>query len=66
MSTYTIIDTITNSEVTCDAYDIADSLRPWYTDAPTEVTDAIEALENSVIAGEYTGELESFLAVRIS
>lgn len=62
----TITDTITNAEVTCDANDIADSIRPWFEDAPAEITEAIEALENAVRAGAYTGELESFLAVQVS
>ena len=43
----TITDTITNAEVTCDANDIADSIRPWFEDAPAEITEAIEALENA-------------------
>ena len=64
--TYTITDTITGTETTCDAYNIADSIRPWFADAPTEITEAIQDLENAVRAGEYTGELESFLAVRVS
>ena len=62
----TITDTITNAEVTCDANDIADSIRPWFEDAPAEITEAIEALENAVRAGACTGELESFLAVQVS
>ena len=62
----TITDTITNAEVTCDANDIADSIRPWFEDAPAEITEAIEALENAVRAGAYTGELESFFAVQVS
>ena len=62
----TITDTITNAEVTCDTNDIADSIRPWFEDAPAEITEAIEALENAVRAGAYTGELESFLAVQVS
>ena len=62
----TITDTITNAEVTCDANDIADSIRPWFDGAPAEIIDAAEALEDAVIAGEYTGELEAFLAVEIS
>ena len=62
----TITDTITNAEVTCDANDIADSIRPWFEDAPAEITEAIEALENAVRAGAYTGELESFFVVQVS
>ena len=65
-NTYTITDTITNTKITCDANAIADSIRPWFEDAPAEITEAIEALENAVRAGAYTGELESFLAVRVS
>ena len=65
-NTYTITDTTTGAETTCDAYTIADSIRPWFEDAPAEITEAIEALENAVRAGAYTGELESFLAVQVS
>ena len=64
-NTYTITDTITGATATCTAYDIADTIRPWFIDAPQDVTDAIDELEDAVRAGEYTGDHETFLAVRI-
>lgn len=61
-----ITDTITGREaIIHDASDIADTITPWYPEAPAEVTDAIRDLQTAVMRGEYTGGLEESLALRI-
>jgi hypothetical protein len=54
-----------NRRSTCASHDIAETIAPWFPQAPDEVRDAIEGLQHAVIAGEYHGELAAYLGVRI-
>ena len=46
----TITDTTTDATVTCDPYDLAETITPWYPDAPQEVLDAIAELQRVIVA----------------
>lgn len=39
---YTVTDTFTGNTVTGDVYDIEDTIRGWFPEAPAEVTEAID------------------------
>lgn len=65
--TYTITDlTDTDESVTVeDRDDIVPAIRPWFPDAPTEVTDTLDELERKLDRNEDTSGLEAYLAIRI-
>ena len=56
----------TSGTVTVDKDDVAEAIRPWYPEAPTEVTEAIDELQTALNRGEYTGGLEAYLAITIT
>lgn len=56
----------TSGTVTVESYDVADTIRPWYPEAPAEVTEAIDALQVALNRGEYTGDLEAYLGITIT
>lgn len=62
---FTITDNITGQAVTVEYFDIAESITPWYPEAPVEITEAIAALETAVTRGESTHELEALLDVTV-
>ena len=63
----TITDKVgTSGTASVDKADAADALRPWYPEAPAEVTEAIEKLQAALNRGEYTGDLETYLGIEIS
>jgi hypothetical protein len=47
-----------------DADHITEALRPWYPEAPDEVYEQIQALEDALATGAYT-EADQYLAVRV-
>ena len=63
---HALTDQIADHTATCEAYDIAETIRPWFPQAPAEVTEAIDALQAAVLSGTYTGGLEVFLGVEIT
>lgn len=65
MSTYTITDTITGQSVTCATYDVADAIRGWFPEAPADVAEAIENLQDALLRGAYEGDYAEYLAVRV-
>jgi len=63
---FTITDTTTDTQVTVEyAEDVAAAILPWYPEAPAEVTDAINELQDALLRGAYTGDLETYLAVTV-
>jgi len=62
---FTITDNITGQTVTVERFDIAESITPWYPEAPVEITEAIATLETAVTRGESTHELEALLDVTV-
>lgn len=66
MRTVRVTDTVgTSGSVTVDRDDVAESIMPWYPEAPSEVIYAIEGLQGALNQHEYTGELEEYLGIRI-
>ena len=63
----TITDTITGRTVTCDPYDLAEAITPWYPDAPQEVLDAIAELHQLLTTERYPDidGLCTYLAVTV-
>ena len=62
----TITDRVgTSGTVTVDKDDAGEAIRPWYPEAPAEVTEAIENLQIALTRGEYTGDLETYLGIEI-
>ena len=47
-ATYTVTDNITGSTVTGDVYDIEDTIRGWFPEAPADVTEALDDLIGSM------------------
>lgn len=64
---YEITDTAgTSGAVTVEAYDVADAIRPWYPEAPSEVADAIDELQDRLLRGQDTGAITEYLSVTIT
>lgn len=67
MSEITITDeTGTSGTVTTDRDDAAETIRNWFPHAPDEVASALDTLQQHLNRGEYTGETEAYLGIRIS
>lgn len=64
MTTYRVTDLAGTSGtvIVKDSSEIAAAITPWYLDAPEEVTDAINALEESLYRPEL-GNLEALLGI---
>ena len=65
LPTWTVIDTITDETLTGTTDEIEAALPAWFPDAPAEVTEAIGQLADALRRGDYRGDLEVFLAVRV-
>lgn len=61
----TITDQLSDQTTTCETFDIAATIGPWYPSAPVAVTTAVADLETAALRGEPTDQLEAFLAVTI-
>jgi hypothetical protein len=65
-SCYTITDIAgTSGTVTVDARDLAETITPWYPEAPAEVYEVIEALQDQLLRGEDTGGAQEYLGVTV-
>lgn len=65
--TYTITDKISGTVLTdVDRYEIADTLKTFYEDAPDELLDVCEALEAKLHRGDYYGDEEAYLQVEVT
>ena len=63
----TITDMVGDSgTVTVDKDDAAEAIRPWYPEAPAEVTEAIDNLQAALIRHEYTEGWEACLGIKIT
>lgn len=62
----TITDQSTDETATCEPFDVAATIGPWYPGAPADVTAAIVDLETAVLRGESADGLEAFLAITIN
>lgn len=45
--------------------DIVPAIRPWYVDAPAEVSEVLDRLDDALRRHEYTGEDEAYLGIHI-
>ena len=64
----TITDKVgTSGSVTVDEDDAAEAIRPWYPEAPAEVTEAIEHLGIALVRRDDRAvyELEAYLGIEI-
>lgn len=52
------------SVVVDDCTEIAGALRPWYPEAPAEVYEQVQSLQDALCRGEWTGA-DQYLAVRV-
>lgn len=48
----TVTDTAAGQTATIDPADLADTISPWFVDAPAEVLDAIERLQAALLASD--------------
>jgi hypothetical protein len=61
-----ITDTITGQMVTVEHADqIAQAIKPWFPQAPSTVYESIDDLQVVAMRGDYTGDHETYLAIRI-
>lgn len=67
MRMITITDEVGDSgTVTVDKDNAAEAIRPWYPEAPAEVTKAINDLQTALDrGGDDRHELEAFLGIKI-
>ena len=65
-ATYTVTDNITGSTVTGDVYDIEDTIRGWFPEAPADVTEALDALTLSLRAGRPDANAAAALGLTIA
>jgi hypothetical protein len=63
--TVTITDENAPNVATVAAFDIAETIAPWFPEAPIAVIDAVHELEHAVLAGDYYGELAAYLGVKV-
>jgi hypothetical protein len=67
MRRITITDEVGDSgTVTVDKGDAAEAIRPWYPEAPADVTKAIDDLQAALNRHESTYGLEEALGVKIT
>jgi hypothetical protein len=55
----------TSGTVIVAAHDIAETIRPWYSEAPADVLDAIEELQAKILRGEDATAEAEFLGVLV-
>lgn len=61
-----ITDTFTGETATInDTSDLADTIRPWYPDAPAQVYEVITDFETKLRAGEYYGDEAAYLGLKL-
>lgn len=46
-------------------WQIVDAIRPWYPEAPADVTEALDGLDTALARHEPTDAFEEFLAITI-
>ena len=61
----TITCTTTGAVTTCEPEAVAESIRPWFEDAPADVEAAIEDLQEALLAGEAYEEYTRYLDLTI-
>lgn len=67
MRTFTITDEL-NSDNRAEhvaAVDIADAIRDWFAADEVEAQQVIDKLQAKVLAGEYHGDEEAYLGIRV-
>jgi hypothetical protein len=67
MSLITVTDTAgTSGSATIESFDLADTIRPWYPEAPAEVLAAVDELQDAVNSGVDQEGLTAYLALSIT
>lgn len=51
---------------TVEMYDVASTIRPWFPDAPQDVTDAIDEFQTRLLHGEDVTAVATFLGLIVS
>lgn len=65
-TSYTITDTTGDSgAVTVASYDIADTLTSWYPEAPAEVLEQVQELQDVIARGGDYGPVATYLGVTV-
>lgn len=54
----------TSGEVVVQAHQVAEALRPWYPDAPAEVYEQVQQLQDALSRDQWTGA-DQYLGVRV-
>lgn len=56
----------TSGTITVDSHDLAETITPWYPEAPAEVYTAIDDLQAAILRGDHTQhDLATYLALEI-
>jgi len=70
MSTKVTITDSTNSvSITTETYNVADAIRPWFPEAPADVTEAISELQTALDrdgTGADLADLEAYLGITVA
>ena len=61
----TITDTTTGTVATCEPADVAETIRPWFQDAPEDVLIAIDNLQDAILSGESYDDYARYLDITI-
>lgn len=48
-----------------DRAEVVGAIRGWFPDAPPEVREALDELDDRLVRREYTGDLEAFLGITV-
>ena len=65
-TTYTATDNNTGATITGTVYDIEDTIRGWFPEAPAEVTEALDTLALSLRAGRPDATAAAALGLTIA
>ncbi len=62
---YRIYAERSGEHATVEASDIADTIGPWFPEAPAQVSEAIRDLQKRAMRNQFLGDLETFLGLRV-
>lgn len=63
---YTVTDDNTSNTVTGDVYDIEDTIRGWFPEAPADVTEALDGLIGSMRARYVNTDAAAALGLTVA
>ena len=65
-ATYTATDNITGATITGTVYDIEDTVRGWFLEAPANITKALDDLSGSMRARYVNTEAAAYLGLTVA